>query len=697
MNENRLFDIVESYREDILKTLQKWISVPSIGTAPSGEDAPFGANVRRMLDMALKDATDMGFETREFDGYAMHAQMGQGAKTMGMLCHLDVVPVGDGWTKDPWGGKIENGKLYGRGTADDKGCAVIAMYAMKAVREAGIPLRHAVRLILGCDEETGMTDMRHYASKIKMPDYGFSPDAEFPVINIEKGHVNLCLSGYAEEEGSDGIRILELDAGERPNVVPGTARAKFRAGNEQALKAKLQDMISETGFELTLTKLGEDTYMLNAKGLGSHASMPELGKNAAGMLLIALKKLEIGGKMGKMVSMLADVLGMEGDGKSLGIACEDEESGKLTCNLGILRGDKAHITAVLDIRAPICCKFDVLYGQVLRTLKGSGLTLELLSESPVYHVDKNHEVVKGLIDAYTRVTGRQGYAFAIGGGTYSRMMPDCVAFGPNFPGDTDMCHMPDEYVDIEKLMTAAKIYALAIARLAGAENTEEKKNRSIAIDGPCGAGKSTVADEVAKRLGGYYLDTGAMYRAVGLYMISKEIDPNDTDAVDAAANDAKVDISYTDIGQQRTWLNGEDVTEKLRTPEVSMAASLVGKAGNVRKMLVRRQKELAEELFLVCDGRDIGTCVITDAALKIYLTATAEERARRRFNQMEDKSCGFEAVLKDINQRDYNDMHREISPLMKAMDAVELDTTDLDFEQVVSKVIELYRKKTQNM
>ena len=114
-------------------------------------------------------------------------------------------------------------------------------------------------------------------------------------------------------------------------------------------------------------------------------------------------------------------------------------------------------------------------------------------------------------------------------------------------------------------------------------------------------------------------------------------------------------------------------------------------------MLVRRQKELAEELFLVCDGRDIGTCVITDAALKIYLTATAEERARRRFNQMEDKSCGFEAVLKDINQRDYNDMHREISPLMKAMDAVELDTTDLDFEQVVSKVIELYRKKTQNM
>ena len=691
MDENRLFEIVESYRGDILKTLQKWINVPSIGAAPSGENAPFGADVRRMLDTALKDARDMGFETRDFDGYAMHAQMGAGEKTMGMLCHLDVVPVGDGWTKDPWGGEVENGKLYGRGTADDKGCAVLALYAMKAVREAGIPLKYGVRLILGCDEETGMTDMRHYASKIKMPDFGFSPDAEFPVINIEKGHVNLRLSGSGEQGESENIRVLELNAGERANVVPGIARAVISAKDEAALRNNLNRIIAETGFELKLTKRDGNVCELTAKGQGSHASMPELGKNAAGMLLIALKKLGVGGKMGLMIAALADKVGMEGDGKSLGIACRDEESGALTCNLGILRSDETHVDVVLDIRAPICCDYDRLFGQVLRTIKGSGLTLGLLGESPVYHVDKDHEVVRGLIDAYTRVTGQQGYAFAIGGGTYSRMMPNCVAFGPNFPGDTDMCHMPDEYVDIDKFMTAAKIYALAIARLAGAEGEDKKVNRSIAIDGPCGAGKSTVADEVAKRLGGHYLDTGAMYRAVGLYMLSKGIDINDTAAVDANAEGAHVDVKYTENSEQRTFLNGEDVTDQLRTPEVSMAASLTSKAGNVRRMLVKRQKELAQEMFLVCDGRDIGTCVITDAALKIYLTATAEERARRRFNQMADKSCGFEAVLKDINQRDYNDMHREISPLMKAEDAVELDTTNLDFEQVVNRVMELYK------
>ena len=689
MDEKKLFDIVESYRQDIIATLRRWIAVPSIGGEQSAPNAPFGSDVRRMLDTAMADAMAMGFETREFDGYAMHAQMGEGEKTMGMLCHLDVVPVGDGWTKDPWGGEIENGRLYGRGTADDKGCAVLALYAMKAVREAGIPLKHAVRLILGCDEETGMTDMRHYASKIKMPDYGFSPDAEFPVINIEKGHVNLRLNGQSEKEDTGDKRVLSLNAGERANVVPGTASAVIQVKDEKAFLEAIRSIVNETGFELSAQKTGEGAYTLIAKGLGSHASMPELGKNAAGMLLIALSKLGIGGQMGKMLRTLAEKLGMEGDGSSLGIACRDEESGHLTCNLGILRGDETHISVVLDIRAPICCEYDRLFGQVLRTLRGSGLSLEVLGESPVYHVDKNHEVVRGLIDAYSRVTGEQGYAFAIGGGTYSRMMPNCVAFGPNFPGDTDMCHMPDEYVDIEKMMKAAKIYALAIARLAG----KEKKNKSIAIDGPCGAGKSTVASEAARLLGGHYLDTGAMYRAVGLYMLEKGVDINDTKAVDENAAGANVDVKYTADNEQRTFLNGTDVTSRLRTSEVSMAASLVSKSAMVRTMLVRRQKELAGEMFLVCDGRDIGTCVITDAALKIYLTATAEERARRRFNQMEDKSCGFEAVLKDINQRDYNDMHREISPLMKAEDAVELDTTSLSFDEVVSKVVKLYRER----
>ncbi len=697
MDENRLFQIVDSYRDDIVSTLQKWISIPSLGAEKTAPNEPFGKEVRRMLDTALEDARMMGFDAQEFDGYAMHAQMGQGEKTMGILCHLDVVPVGDGWTKDPWGGEVSDGKLYGRGTADDKGCAVVSLYAMKAVREAGIKLKNGVRLILGCDEETGMSDMRHYASKNKMADYGFSPDAEFPVINIEKGHVNLKLSGAFTQDAEAEIKVYEMNAGERPNVVPGIARAVLGAQDEYKLKADVASMIVTDGLKLSVNKLEDGKFELVATGKGSHASMPQLGVNAAGMLLIALSKLNIGKTLLRPVLALAGKLGLEGDGKSLGIACGDEESGELTCNLGILRYDGTMLACVLDIRAPICAEYNSLCGSAVRSLKGSGLGVELLSETPVYHVDKDHEVVKGLIDAYTRVTGQQGYAFAIGGGTYSRMMPNTVAFGPNFPGDTDMCHMPDEYVDIDKLMTAAKIYALAIAKLAGEDEQDQKpvKNRSIAIDGPCGAGKSTVAVEAAKRLGGNYLDTGAMYRAMGVYMLDNGIDVSDASLVSANAENAHVDVKYDEAGVQHTCLNGEDVTDRLRAPEVSMAASKVSSVAKVRELLVKRQKELAREMFLVCDGRDIGTCVITDAALKIYLTATAEERARRRFNEMEDKSMGFEAVLNDINQRDYNDMHREISPLMKAEDAIELDTTHMSFEQVVEEVMRLYRERVQ--
>ena len=688
MDTQRLFDIVDSYREDILSTLRRWIRVPSVGGERSAENAPFGDGVRRMLDTALQDAADMGFETREFDDYAMHAQLGHGDETMGMLCHLDVVPAGDGWTRDPWGGEIADGRIYGRGTADDKGCAVLALYAMKAVREAGIPLKDSVRLILGCDEETGMTDMRHYASCVKMPDYGFSPDAEFPVINTEKGGVNLRLTAESAGEAGAEIAVHELYAGERPNVVPGLALAVLSVKDAERFEKDFARVTAETGFDVKCEKRADGKYTLTAKGQSAHASMPHLGKNAAGMLLILLSRLNAGGGIRAAIAALADKLGLEGDGKSLGIACADEESGALTCNLGILRFDGRVLSAVLDIRAPMCADYTLLCGQAVSALAGTGVGVYMASSRPPYHVDKDHRVVRNLIDAYSEVTGEPGYAFAIGGGTYSRCMPNTVAFGPNFPGDPDMCHMPDEFMDIGKLIKSCKIYALAIAKLAG-----RRFSRSIAIDGPCGAGKSTVAVEAARRLGGNYLDTGAMYRAVGVYMLDAGVDPADASEVLAHAENACVDVKYTPEGEQHTYLNGVDVTARLRTPEVSRAASAVATVKRVRELMVKRQKELASEMFLVCDGRDIGTCVITDAALKIYLTADAEERARRRFNQMEDKSCGFEAVLRDINARDYNDMHREESPLRKADDAVQLDTTHMTFDEVVQEVTRLYRER----
>ena len=221
-------------------------------------------------------------------------------------------------------------------------------------------------------------------------------------------------------------------------------------------------------------------------------------------------------------------------------------------------------------------------------------------------------------------------------------------------------------------------------------------NKSIAIDGPCGAGKSSVAGAVAKRLGGHYLDTGAMYRAAGVYMLENGVSTDDAESVAKNISNADIDVKYDASGAQHTYLNGRDITGSLRTPEVSMAASKVGAVGEVRRFLVARQKALAEKLFLVCDGRDIGTVVIPDAALKIYLTADAEERARRRFNEMADKACGFESVLEDVNRRDYNDMHRAESPLTKAEDAVVVDSTHMTIDEVVEHITGLYLQRMGN-
>ncbi len=468
MNYEKIDHLVESMRDELIADMKRWIAVPSV-QGPAQENAPFGAENRRMLDLALADARRYGFQTRDFEGYCGDISFGSGEQTMGMLCHLDVVPAGDGWIHDPWGAEIEDGRIYGRGTMDDKGPALCALYAMRAVRDAGVELRDGVRLILGCDEETGMSDMRHYAARTKLPDYGFSPDAEFPVINIEKGGLGLLLSAFTGGEGEADLPVYSLYAGERPNVVPGIARAEVGTADFAALQAAVARVAAEKDFKLTCEDLGSGRAAIVAEGVSAHASMPHLGKNAAGMLLIALKALEAGGNSRGSIAALADVLGLQYDGAALGIAQADELSGALTCNLGILRYDGAHLTAQLDIRYPLCADEAKMCGAAAMALSGTGLALTRLSGHTPHHVPAEHKIVRGLLQVYHEVTGRDAYAFAIGGGTYSRMMPNTVAFGLNFPGDTDTCHMPDEYIDIEKMMLSVRIFAHAIAALASGE------------------------------------------------------------------------------------------------------------------------------------------------------------------------------------------------------------------------------------
>ena len=242
MNLEKMDRLIDAWRDEIFERLKGWIAIPSVNAPRSAENAPFGEQVRRMLDLFLSDARALGFEAEEFDGYCAHALLGRGERNMGILAHLDVVPAGDGWTTPPFEGVLKDGRFYGRGAMDDKGPAMAALYAMRAVREAGIALRDGVRLIVGCDEETGMTDMRHYAQVASLPDYGFSPDAEYPLINIEKGGLNLELSAAAPCDEKSALPVYEVWAGERVNVVPGVASALVGTDDVPALNARLEQI-----------------------------------------------------------------------------------------------------------------------------------------------------------------------------------------------------------------------------------------------------------------------------------------------------------------------------------------------------------------------------------------------------------------------------------------------------------------------
>lgn len=226
----------------------------------------------------------------------------------------------------------------------------------------------------------------------------------------------------------------------------------------------------------------------------------------------------------------------------------------------------------------------------------------------------------------------------------------------------------------------------------GKDEREEEFDMSmnVAIDGPAGAGKSTIARRVAEKLGYVYVDTGAMYRAMALFFLNKEIDVSDARAIEKACDDIEISIVYED-GQQKVLLNGEDVTGRIRDEKVGNTASVTSTYGCVREKLVALQRQLASRADVIMDGRDIGTCVLPEAQVKVYLTASVEVRAKRRYQELEKKgeACQLEEIEQDIRERDERDMHREISPLRQAEDAILVDSSDMTIDQVVERIVAL--------
>lgn len=455
-DQTKLFAICESLQEEMIETLKKWIRIPSLKAAPEA-NAPFGPAVRQMLDVALEDCSRLGFPATDFDGYIAHADLGEGSDedALAILAHLDVVPEGDGWNYPPYDAVIDGGRMYGRGTSDDKGPTVAALYAMKAVQMAGIPLKRKVRLILGCDEESGWEDIAHYNKVATMPRSGFSPDASYPIINIEKG---MCRAALRAPLAKDGLQVIAFNTGERPNVVPGKAVATV-VGDESTC-AQVADIAARLNLPVS-AEVKDGAVEITAIGINGHAAYPESARNAIGEILLVLRELGVQGAL----RQLADKVGMEYKGESLGISVEDGMSGYLTCNIGIIRADAENgVYATLDIRYPVMANPAMIEKNIHAAFPG--FTVETGSKEPHY-VPESSELVQNLLDAYCEVTGYERKCLYTGGGTYARSLQEGVAFGASFPEDEDLAHQANEYITIDGLCKNIKIFASAIVKLAG--------------------------------------------------------------------------------------------------------------------------------------------------------------------------------------------------------------------------------------
>ncbi len=416
---SRISEYLSSKKDEMTAFLGKLIAVPSVqGEAEDG--FPFGKEPAKALGIMLKKCEESGFAVENVENYAGSADINSLEPELAILSHLDVVPEGSGWKGDPFTMRREGDKLIGRGTIDDKGPAVAALYAAKAVKELGLPLKKGVRLIFGTNEENGSADMAYYRSKKQLPPMVFTPDGEYPVINAEKGMLRVYFS--APFWGAD------ISAGTVINAVPQSCTVD----------------------------------RLVFSGRSAHASTPEKGENAITKFLSECEGDD------SLISGLKELFPHgEFDGKSCGLGFSDDISGKMTCVLSMLNTVEGRIYGGVDIRFPL----DRTKAEISRIICGkliyAGFDIDSCEGVEPHCTDDNSTFVQALLKTYEKVTGETGKCIAIGGGTYVHEIEGGVAFGAEFPGTDHNMHSPEEFITVDELLKNAEIMAEAIVEICG--------------------------------------------------------------------------------------------------------------------------------------------------------------------------------------------------------------------------------------
>lgn len=446
---------IRARADELLAELAALIQIPSVASEPE-EGAPYGREPLRCLEHMLALCERLGLRTGRMDNRVGWCEYGDGAEMVGVLVHLDVVPAGSGWTEaEPFSGEIKDGRIYGRGTMDDKGPAVGAVYALAALKDAGVKLTRRIRILFGTSEEVGCNDIAWYVEHGgELPVIGFTPDAEYPVINGEKGIIDATYVKTLHQTGA--YRLLKLEGGTASNISPAHAVAEIACPADAAAKIAAD--------KVTVTPI-EGGIRVEAAGISVHGSTPELGENAVGRLAQALAQLPFEGDAADCIVFLADRIGMECHGESLGLAMRDD-LGPLTFNLGVMKLKDDALSLSFTIRYPVSKTYDDVFPRVERAFTLGGFTLTDQWSKPSLYVSPESELIRKLSKVYEEQTGSAAALKTLGGGTYAKSMPNLVAFGPIFPGDVVREHQANEYVPVEWVLRNAEIIGAAMYELA---------------------------------------------------------------------------------------------------------------------------------------------------------------------------------------------------------------------------------------
>lgn len=459
---------IEEVWEDVVADISELVSHPSVAdAAAAAPGAPFGPAARAALDAALGIAERLGYEVDDDEGYVGIADIpGAIEEQIATIAHVDVVPAGPGWDGDPFTMRRQDGWLIGRGVIDDKGPAILSLYAGAYLLRRGITPRHTFRALLGSDEEVGMTDVRHYLAGHPQPAFLFTPDAEFPVCNAEKGNFGATFTSAPIEDG----RIRSWSGAEAANAIPSLSVAELAID-----AARLPAPRAQAG-RVSIEPAGEGGARITARGIGGHASLPAGTLNAIGLIVGYLREA-----MASIPDLLAPaerafvdllaILCADTDGSAAGVASSSAAFGPLTLNAGTIRVTEAGaLEQSVDIRFPDSITSERLTEALTALAESHDATLEVSRVKPPFSVSAESPAVQALLETYREVAGLPAEPFSMGGGTYARNFERAVSFGPEERGLTlpdfgGPMHGPNECASEALLKRALKIYILAILRL----------------------------------------------------------------------------------------------------------------------------------------------------------------------------------------------------------------------------------------